>query len=92
MKTFAAYDINPKTLFDELKSAGHPILEIRYRGPVRDKVALACVCVGDSANSSAVQKILDKKSGPKPDFDGVDKHIAALASGVGQSMQVLSSI
>lgn len=88
MKTFAAYNINPKTLFDELTSAGYPVLEIRYRGPVRDQVAFACVCVEDSANSSAVQKILDKKSGPKPDFDGVDKHIEALASGVGQSMRV----
>lgn len=88
MKIFSAYDINPKVLFDELKSSGHPVLEIRYRGPVRDKVALACICVSESADSSAIQEILDKKSGPEPDFDGVDKHIAALASGIGQRIQV----
>lgn len=87
MKTFAAFEVDPKTLFDALKSAGQPVQEIRYRGPERKNVALACVCLGDSASDSAVKAIVGSKSVPKPDFDGCDRHIEALADSIGQKMQ-----
>lgn len=87
MKTFPAYGVDPKALFNALKAAGQPVLEVRYRGPERKTVALACICTEDSADGNAVQSVIAGLSGPKPAFDGVDRHVEALGQGIGQRMQ-----
>ena len=87
MKTFAAYGIDPKVLFDALKKAKQPVQEIRYRGPERKSVALACVCLSDTADLGAVQDVIGAQSEAKPGWSQVDRHIEALGQGIGQKMQ-----
>lgn len=87
MKTFAAYNVAPQALLDALNAAGQPVLEIRYRGPERESVALACVCVGDSADDDTVKNIILGQSSATSALWNAQKHIAALAAGVGRSMQ-----
>jgi hypothetical protein len=87
MKTFSAYGIDPKALFNSLKAANQPVQEIRYRGPRRTDVAIACVCLADSADDTAVKSVIGSQSGAKPDWNQVDEHVEALAQGIGRMMQ-----
>jgi len=86
MKTFPAYNIDPAKLFEALKNAGHPIQEIRHRGPARKSVVLACVCVADGANDAGVRDVIVANSGENPKIDRQDEHIEALGEGVGMKL------
>lgn len=87
MKTFSAYNIDPKELFDALQTAGQPVTEIRYRGPERKDVMLSCVCTADNANNAAVKAVIAANSDQVTTVDRADAHIQALAQGIGYKMQ-----
>lgn len=87
MKTFPAYNIDPKALLGALKAAGQPVTEIRYRGTERRSVALACICTGDNANDASVKQTIAANSDKETVIDRAEVHIQALASGIGQKMQ-----
>lgn len=66
MKTYMAYDVNPRLLLKRLKDSKQPLIGIKFYGPATTKVSLACVGCQDNANDAVIAGILAEISGPKP--------------------------
>jgi len=72
VKTYFAYDVNPRLLNKLLREAGQPLVGIKFFGPATRKVALACVGCEDAAVDGVVEGIIAEISGPRPQTAGLD--------------------
>jgi hypothetical protein len=73
MKTYFAYDVNPRLLMKLLNDAKQPIIGIRIQGPATTQVPMACVGCEDNADDGIVSGIISKISGKRPSFELVDR-------------------
>lgn len=66
MKTFVAYDVNPRLLYKRLKESGQPLVGIRFDGPATRTVPYAVASFEDHADDAAIEAIVTPLSGPRP--------------------------
>lgn len=78
MKTFAAYDVNPRALYKALLDAKQPVIRIAFNGAPLREIPLAVVCCEDDADSGVVSGIVASIAGPERKSAQNDKEIAQL--------------
>lgn len=67
MKTFVAYDVNPRLLYKLLKESGQPLIGIKFDGPATRTVSYAVAAFTDKANEAVIAPIVARVSSSKPE-------------------------